>query len=181
MKSNSAVTIPGPAASPGTLKKEMTVPKLDIGIGEKERALLGEGLAILLADTYLLYIKTQNFHWNVTGPFFASLHTTFETQYQDLAEANDLLAERIRSLGFFAIATCKQFERLSTVTEIEGVPDAASMVAQLILGNEIVIRTARSLVSRAALAGDHGTADLVTKRLEVHEKAVWMLRSTLGS
>lgn len=163
------------------LKKEGALPRLEIGIGEAERSKLGEGLAVLLADTYVLYIKTQNFHWNVTGPFFQSLHTTFETQYTDLAQANDMLAERIRSLGFFAIASCSQFKLLSTVAECDGIPDATEMVADLIVGNEIVIRTARGLVTEASKAGDHGTADLVTKRLEIHEKAVWMLRSLLNS
>ena len=155
--------------------------KVNIGINDADRARLGDGLAALLADTYMLYIKTQNFHWNVTGPFFHSLHLTFEKQYQDLAEASDMLAERIRSLGFFAVATCAQFKRLSEVAEHEGVPDAPSMVEQLISGNETVIRRARQLVKLAEEADDHGTADLVTGRLEVHEKAVWMLRSLMNS
>lgn len=158
-------------------KKEGPLHAIDIGIAEKERAQLGEQLAVLLADTYMLYIKTQNFHWNVTGPFFASLHLTFEAQYQDLALANDMLAERIRTLGFYAHASCSQFERISTVHESEGVPDSNAMVEELIRGNETVIRTARALVTAAARAEDHGTADLVTGRLETHEKAVWMLRS----
>jgi len=162
------------------VQKEGSLPKINIGIGEKDRTRLGEGLAILLADTYMLYIKTQNFHWNVTGPFFYSLHTTFEKQYQDLAEANDMLAERIRSLGFFAIATCTQFKRLSSVKESVGIPQASDMVEELIKGNEIITRTARALVTVAAKADDHGTADLVTGRLETHEKAIWMLRSLLN-
>ena len=163
------------------LQKEGSLPKLEIGIGEAERMVLGQALAVLLADTYMLYIKTQNYHWNVTGPFFQSLHATFETQYQDLAQANDMLAERIRSLGFFAKASCSQFKLLSKVTESDGLLDATQMVADLISGNETVIRTARSLVTDASRAADHGTADLVTRRLEVHEKAVWMLRSLLNS
>lgn len=162
------------------LEKEGPLHKLHIGIAEPERIRLGEGLAILLADTYVLYTKTQNFHWNVTGPNFFSLHQTFEKQYLDLAEANDMLAERIRSLGFFAIASCSQFKKLSTVTESQGVPDAGTMVKELIKANEIIIRNARSLVTLAAKAADHGTADLVTGRLETHEKAVWMLRSLLN-
>jgi starvation-inducible DNA-binding protein len=162
------------------LIKEGSRPKINIGLDEKDRDRLGEGLAVLLADTYVLYIKTQNFHWNVTGPFFFSLHSTFEKQYQDLAEANDMLAERIRSLGFFAIASCVQFKRLSTVQENDSIPDAGAMVMDLIKGNETVIRTARALATLAAKAGDHGTADLVTKRIETHEKAAWMLRSLLN-
>jgi starvation-inducible DNA-binding protein len=162
------------------LLEEKPLHPLHIGISEEDRARLGEELAVLLADTYMLYIKTQNFHWNVTGPFFSSLHLTFEGQYQDLAIANDQLAERIRSLGFFAVASCSQFKRLSTVKESEGVPPASEMVLQLVQGHEAVIRTARVLVSSAAKAGDHGTADLVTKRLETHEKAVWMLRSLVS-
>jgi starvation-inducible DNA-binding protein len=162
------------------LGQESSFPKLDIGLGDKERVRLGEGLAVLLADTYMLYIKTQNFHWNVTGPLFYGLHLTFEKQYQDLAEASDMLAERIRSLGFFAIATCAQFKRLSTVKESDGIPAAMDMVEELIRGNEVVIRTGRLLVTFAESSRDHGTADLVTGRLEVHEKAVWMLRSLLN-
>jgi starvation-inducible DNA-binding protein len=162
------------------VEKEASSPGINIGIDEKDRTRLGEGLAILLADTYMLYIKTQNFHWNVTGPFFFSLHTTFEKQYMDLAEANDMLAERIRSLGFFAIATCGQFKLLSTVKESAGIPVASAMVEELIKGNEIIIRTARALVTVASKADDHGTADLVTSRLEIHEKAIWMLRSLLN-
>ena len=153
------------------------LPKINIGITESHRARLGEGLAILLANTYVLYIKTQNFHWNVTGPFFQTLHQTFEKQYQDLAEANDMLAERIRSLGFPAIASCTQFKRLSSVGESIGIPGAADMVEELVLGNETVVRTARHLVDLAAKAHDHATADLITQRLEIHEKANWMLRS----
>ena len=162
------------------LKEEQPLHPINIGISEEDRTRLGEELAILLADNYVLYIKTQNFHWNVTGPFFNSLHLTFEKQYQDLAEANDMLAERIRSLGFFAIASCSQFKRLSMVKESEGVPNADAMVRELIQGNETIIRNSRALVSSAAKASDHGTADLVTKRLEIHEKAVWMLRSLMA-
>jgi starvation-inducible DNA-binding protein len=163
------------------LKLEGALHKIDIGLGEAERIKLGEGLAILLADTYMLYIKTQNFHWNVTGPFFYSLHAAFEKQYQDLAEANDMLAERIRSLGFFAIASCSQFKSLSAVMESSGIPAAPDMVEELVKGNEIIIRRARELATQAEEADDHGTADLVTKRLEIHEKAAWMLRSILKS
>ena len=162
------------------LKEEIPLHSINIGITDGDRARLGEELAVLLADTYVLYIKTQNFHWNVTGPFFNSLHLTFESQYQDLAGANDMLAERIRSLGFFATASCSQFKTLSTIKESDGIPSSGAMVSELIHGNEAVIRTARSLVSSASKASDHGTADLVTKRLEIHEKAVWMLRSLIS-
>ena len=160
-------------------QKKSPLHAINIGIPQAERDQLGKQLAVLLADTYMLYIKTQNFHWNVTGPFFKTLHLTFEAQYQDLAVANDMLAERIRTLGFFAAASCSQFKLLSTVHDSEGEPDAPAMIEELILGNETVIRTARALVTAATKAEDHGTADLVTGRLETHEKAVWMLRSLL--
>jgi starvation-inducible DNA-binding protein len=162
------------------VKKEKLLPEIRIGIGDRERGRLGEGLAALLADTYVLYTKSQNFHWNVTGPFFPGLHALFEKQYQELALANDEIAERIRALGFFAMASCAQFRRLSLIRESEGVPDAISMVQELVKGNEAALRTGRGLVPLAAASGDHGTADLVTRRLEAHEKAAWMLRSFLN-
>lgn len=152
---------------------------IDIGINEKDRAMIAEGLSRLLADTYTLYLKTHNFHWNVTGPMFQTLHLMFETQYTELAQAVDLIAERIRALGFPAPGTYGEFSRLSSIRETDGVPKAEEMIRLLIEGQEAVVRTARSLFHAADNATDEASADLLTQRIQLHEKTAWMLRSLL--
>src|SRR5690606_16938338 len=153
--------------------------KIDIGINEQDREKLAKALSALLADSYTLYLKTHFFHWNVTGPMFQTLHLMFETQYNELALAVDLIAERIRSLGHPAPGSYVAFARLSSVTEAEEVPKATDMIKQLVEGHETVVRTARSLMPIADQAHDESTADLVTQRLQLHEKTAWMLRSLL--
>ncbi|MBD2040811.1 DNA starvation/stationary phase protection protein [Microcoleus sp. FACHB-672] len=153
--------------------------KVDIGIDEKTRGEIAEGLSRLLADTYSLYLKTHNFHWNVTGPMFQTLHLMFETQYNELALAVDLIAERIRALGFPAPGTYSEFAKLSAIEETPGVPKAEEMIRLLVQGQETVARTARSIFSVVDQANDEPTADLLTQRLQVHEKTAWMLRSLL--
>ncbi len=152
---------------------------IEIGINEKDRAEIAEGLGKLLADTYSLYLKTHNFHWNVTGPMFQTLHLLFETQYNELALAVDLVAERIRSLGFPAPATYSEFTRLSSIKETAGVPKAEEMIRLLVEGQEAVVRTARSIFPTVEKVSDQATADLLTQRMQVHEKTAWMLRSLL--
>lgn len=152
--------------------------QLDTGIPEAARKEISEGLAALLADTYTLYLKTQGFHWNVSGPMFRSLHLMFEEQYIDLRDAADAIAERILALGNAAPASFSEFGRLASVPDEEGVPEAMEMVRRLVAGHEAVIKTARSLVSVAEDANDVATADLVTSRIEIHEKTAWMLRAT---
>jgi len=153
--------------------------KIDIGINDPDRAKLAEGLSKLLADSYTLYLKTHAFHWNVTGPMFQTLHLMFEQQYNELALAVDLVAERIRALGHPAPGSYSAFGRLSSVKETDGVPPALEMVKLLVEGHEAVIRTARELVGTAEKTHDQATADLGTQRLQVHEKTAWMLRSLL--
>lgn len=153
--------------------------KIDIGIPENDRQKIAEGLSRLLADSYTLYLKTHNFHWNVTGPMFQTLHLMFEAQYTELALAVDLIAERIRSLGVAAPGTYKEFAKLTTIEEPEGVPSATEMIKQLVEGQEAVVRTARSLFPRTEKAGDEVSADLLTQRMQLHEKNAWMLRSLL--
>lgn len=153
--------------------------KIDIGIEETTRREIAEGLSRLLADTYSLYLKTHNFHWNVTGPMFQTLHLMFETQYNELALAVDLIAERIRALGFPAPGTYSEFGRLSSIEETPGVPKAQEMIRLLVDGHETVARTARSLFPTVDQASDEPSADLLTQRLQVHEKTAWMLRSLL--
>lgn len=153
--------------------------QIDIGINEQDRAAIAEGLSRLLADTYTLYLKTHNFHWNVTGPMFNTLHLMFETQYNELALAVDLIAERIRALGFPAPGTYAAYARLSSIKEEEGVPSAQEMIRQLVEGQEAVVRTARGLFSLLDKVSDEPTADLLTQRMQVHEKTAWMLRSLL--
>lgn len=160
------------------LSQPVTMP-IDIGIDEKSRGEIAKGLSKLLADTYTLYLKTHNFHWNVTGPMFQTLHLMFETQYTELATAVDLIAERIRALGFPAPGTYSEFARLSSIPEAEGVPRAEDMIRQLVEGQEAVVRTARSVFPVVEAAHDEPTADLLTQRMQVHEKAAWMLRSLL--
>lgn len=153
--------------------------KIDIGIDEKDRAQIAEGLSRLLADTYSLYLKTHNFHWKVTGPMFQTLHAMFETQYSELAIAVDQVAERIRSLGFPAPGTYSDYARLSAIKEVAGVPKAEEMIRLLVDGQETVVRTARSIFPVAEKASDEATADLLTQRIQLHEKTAWMLRSLL--
>lgn len=155
------------------------VAKIDIGIGEDDRAAIAEGLGRVLADSYTLYLKTHNFHWNVVGPMFATLHLLFETHYTELAQAVDLIAERIRALGHPAPGSYSQYSELSMITEETGVPDATEMIRQLVEGQETVIRTAREAFSIADAAHDQPTADLLTERMQIHEKNAWMLRSLL--
>jgi starvation-inducible DNA-binding protein len=152
---------------------------MDNGIKEKDRKVIAEGLSRLLADSYSLYLKTHYFHWNVTGPMFNSLHLMFETQYTELAVAVDDIAERIRSLDFFAPGTYSEFSKLSSIPESKSVPNAQDMIKELVAGHEAVCRTARSVFPAAEKAGDEATADLLTQRLQVHEKTAWMLRSLL--
>lgn len=152
---------------------------INIGIDEKARGEIAEGLSRLLADTYSLYLKTHNFHWNVTGPMFQTLHLMFETQYNELALAVDLIAERIRALGFPAPATYTEFARLSSIPESSGVPKAEDMIRELVEGQEAVVRTARSVFPVVDQVNDEPTADLLTQRMQVHEKTAWMLRSLL--
>ena len=152
---------------------------IDIGIRETDRKAIADGLSRLLADTYTLYLKTHNFHWNVTGPMFQTLHLMFETQYNELATAVDLIAERIRSLGFPAPGSYKAYARLSSIKEADGVPSAEEMLAQLVKGQEAVVRTARAVFPAVERANDEATADLLTQRMQLHEKTAWMLRSML--
>lgn len=152
---------------------------IDIGIPEDSRQEIAEGLSRLLADTYSLYLKTHNFHWNVTGPMFQTLHLMFETQYNELALAVDLIAERIRALGVPAPGTYTDFAKLSSIPETPGVPKAKEMIRLLVEGQESVARTARSIFPLAEKVNDEPTADLLTQRLQVHEKTAWMLRSLL--
>jgi starvation-inducible DNA-binding protein len=153
--------------------------EIDIGIAEGERKAIADGLSRLLADTYTLYLKTHNYHWNVTGPMFNTLHLMFEQQYNELALAVDLVAERIRALGVPAPGTYSEYARLSSIKEVDGVPSAEAMIADLVKGQETVARTARAVFTTAENANDQPTADLLTQRLQVHEKNAWMLRSLL--
>ncbi|MGI4814697.1 MAG: Dps family protein [Janthinobacterium lividum] len=155
-------------------------PGVNIGIGDKERKEIADGLSKVLADTYTLYLKTHYFHWNVTGPMFNTLHLMFEGQYTELAVAVDDIAERIRALGFNAPGTYTEFSRLSSIPHAEGVPEATDMIRQLVEGQEAVTRTARELFPRTDAVGDEPTADLLTQRMQVHEKTAWMLRSLLA-
>jgi starvation-inducible DNA-binding protein len=153
--------------------------QIDIGIDEKARKEIADGLARLLADSYTLYLKTHNFHWNVTGPMFNTLHLMFEGQYTELATAVDEIAERIRALGHPAPGSYAQFTKLSNVKEETGTPPAEEMIKQLVEAHETVARTAREVFPTAEAASDEPTADLLTQRLQVHEKTAWMLRSLL--
>ena len=153
--------------------------EINIGIPEASRKSIAEGLSRLLADSYTLYLKTHNFHWNVKGPMFLTLHTMFEGHYMELATAVDVVAERIRSLGEPAPGSYRQFAELSSVKEADGVPPAKEMIKQLVEGHEAVARTARSVFPEAEKANDEATADLLTQRIQLHEKTSWMLRSLL--
>jgi starvation-inducible DNA-binding protein len=156
-------------------------PMIDIGISAKDREKIAEGLSHLLADTYTLYLMTHNFHWNVTGPQFNTLHAMFMTQYTELWNAVDPIAERIRALGFHAPGTYAQFGMLSSIKEPAGVPKATEMISLLHRGHEAVAKTARAVFPLADKADDQPTADLITQRLDIHEKTAWMLRSLLES
>ncbi len=153
---------------------------INIGITEQQRTQAAEGLAGLLADSYSLYLKTHNFHWNVTGPMFTTLHQLFETQYTELATAVDEIAERIRALGAPAPGSYSQFAALSSIADETSVPTARQMLTQLVEGQEAVVRRARHLFPTVSEAGDEPTADLLTQRMQVHEKNAWMLRSLLA-
>jgi starvation-inducible DNA-binding protein len=153
--------------------------QVDIGIDADTREEIAAGLSRLLADTYTLYLKTHYFHWNVTGPMFQTLHLMFETQYTELALAVDLIAERIRALGFPAPGSYTQYAKLSSIPETTSVPKATEMIKLLVEGQEAVCRTARSIYASAEKASDEPTADLLTQRLQLHEKTAWMLRSLL--
>ena len=152
---------------------------IDIGINDSDRRAIADALSRLLADTYTLYLKTHNYHWNVTGPLFNTLHLMFETQYNELALAVDLIAERIRALGHPAPGSYRAFSRLSSIQEEEGLPTAEEMIRQLVIGQETVVRTAREVFPTVDRANDEPTADLLTQRMQIHEKNAWMLRSML--
>ena len=152
---------------------------MDIGISKKDREKIAGGLSRLLADTYTLYLKTHNFHWNVTGPMFNTLHLMFMTQYTELWNALDVIAERIRALDFPAPGTYREFAKLTSIKESQGVPNAEEMIRQLVEGQEIVARTARGLFPIVDKANDEPSADLLTQRMQIHEKNAWMLRSLL--
>jgi len=153
--------------------------QVEIGISAQDRQRLADGLGKLLADSYTLYLKTHNFHWNVKGPMFQTLHLMFEQHYLELATAVDLVAERIRALGHPAPGTYSAYAKLSSIKETDGVPEALDMVKLLVEAHEAVIRTARGVVSLAEEVHDQATADLGTQRLQLHEKTAWMLRSLL--
>jgi len=153
--------------------------KIDIGIAEKDREVIADALAHLLADSYTLYLQSHNFHWNVTGPMFQTLHILFMEHYTEQWNALDLIAERIRSLGVPAPGTYKEFERLASIDEVEGTPSATDMIRILVSGQEAVARTARAAFTAADAANDQPTCDLLTQRMQVHEKNAWMLRSLL--
>ncbi len=157
----------------------IATPDIDIGIPEKHRAKIAAGLSHLLADTYSLYLKTHSFHWNVEGPMFNTLHLMFMEQYTELWNALDAIAERIRALGYPAPGTYREFAQLTSIPETDGVPPAMEMVRLLVAGHEAVARTARATLPAAGNGGDEATADLLTARLQVHEKTAWMLRSLL--
>ena len=159
--------------------KKANIPVIDIGISAAERNKIVKGLSALLADSYTLYLMTHNFHWNVTGPQFNSLHLMFMAQYTEQWNALDLIAERIRALGHPAPGTYKEFVKLASIKEVEGVPKYTDMVRHLVAAQEATARTARQLFPVVDAANDQPTADLLTQRLEVHEKTAWMLRSLL--
>ncbi len=153
---------------------------IEIGLADNQRKDIAEGLSGILADTYILYAKTHGYHWNVTGPLFVSLHTLFEAQYQQLFAALDELAERIRALGVMAPTGLGKYRELSDLQDDPEVPEATSMVRNLQSDHEHIIRKLRTVIGQAAEAGDEGTADMLTTRLEEHEKTAWMLRSLVG-
>lgn len=152
---------------------------INIGISDKDRQAIAEGLSRVLADSYTLYLKTHNYHWNVIGPMFNTLHLMFEQQYTELATAVDEIAERIRALGVAAPGSYKAFAALTEIKEETEVPSAEEMIRQLVIGQETIVRTARAVIPVADAANDEPTADLLTQRMQIHEKNAWMLRSML--
>ena len=160
-------------------KSKSKAPKIDIGISTDERKKIADGLSELLADSYTLYLMTHNFHWNVKGPMFNALHNMFMDQYTEQWTALYVIAERIRALGFPAPGTYKEFTKLASIKEIEGVPGAEDMIKHLVCAQEATARTARKLFPLVDEANDQPTADILTQRLDVHEKTAWMLRSML--
>ena len=161
------------------MSKKSKSASINIGINENDRAKIVEGLSALLADSFTLYMMTHNFHWNVTGPQFNSLHAMFMDQYTEQWNALDIIAERIRALGFPAPGTYKEFVKLASIKEVEGVPKATDMVRHLVAAQEATARTARKLFDLVDEANDQPTADVLTQRIDVHEKTAWMLRSLL--
>jgi len=163
-------------------QNESEVPTMNanLGIADADRLAIADGVSRLLADTYTLYLKTHKYHWNVTGPMFQTLHLMFETQYNELALAVDLIAERIRALDVLAPGSYTEFAKLATIKEDTDTPDATEMIRRLVDGQETVVRTARSLYEVVNGAHDEPTADLLTQRIQVHEKNAWMLRSLLA-
>ena len=158
----------------------MNTVAIDIGIPANDRQAIATGLGRVLADSYTLYLKTHNYHWNVTGPLFSTLHVMFETQYTELAQALDEIAERIRALGYPAPGSYPDYAGLTSIDEDTDAPDAETMIRRLVAGQEAVVRTARQVFPLADEAHDEPTADLLTQRMQVHEKNAWMLRSLLG-
>ena len=158
---------------------KIKAPKIDIGISSDDRKKITDGLSALLADSYTLYLMTHNFHWNVKGPMFNTLHNMFMDQYTEQWTALDVIAERIRALGFPAPGTYKEFVKLASIEEIEGVPSAEEMIRHLVIAQEATARTARQLFPVVDAADDQPTADVLTQRIDVHEKTAWMLRSLL--
>jgi starvation-inducible DNA-binding protein len=173
---------PSPGKKTAGLNPVASSARIDIGIGASDRKEIAEGLSRYLSDAFTLYLKTHNFHWNVTGPMFNSLHVMFEQQYTEQWNALDEVAERTRALGFNTPGSYAEFIRLTSIREepgADGVPDWKGMVKQLVAGNEAVCRTARAVLKTADEAGDDPTVDLLTQRLQTHEKYAWMLRSLL--
>ena len=154
--------------------------EINLGIKKEDREQIAAGLSKLLADSYTLYLKTHNYHWNVTGPMFNTLHVMFEQHYTELATAVDEIAERIRALGVKAPGTYREFAALTSIDEASGDESAEDMIRQLVVGQEAVVRTAREVFPAADAANDEPTADLLTQRMQIHEKNAWMLRSMLG-
>ncbi|RYZ80252.1 MAG: DNA starvation/stationary phase protection protein [Proteobacteria bacterium] len=152
---------------------------MNIGISESDRRLIAQGLSRLLADSYVLNLKTHYYHWNVTGPMFQTLHVMFEGQYNELTLAVDLIAERIRALGLFAPGTYREFAALTQIKEDQSVPKAKEMIRSLMVGHETVARTSREIFPAAEKGSDEATLDLLTQRIQLHEKTAWMLRSLL--
>lgn len=160
-------------------KNTVSALRINIGISDKDRAAVAGELSKLLADSYTLYLMTHNFHWNVTGPLFNTLHLMFMTQYTEEWNALDSIAERIRALGHYAPGTYREYAKLSSISEPDNIPEALDMVRLLVKGNESVAQTARAAYAKADAANDQPTADLLTQRLDIHEKNAWMLRSLL--
>jgi starvation-inducible DNA-binding protein len=161
------------------IEADFSEQKINIGIDQKERKELCKALGTFLADTYLLYLKTQNYHWNVTGKMFQPLHSLFEEQYQDMARAIDKIAERIRALGEYAPGSFSSFSRLSTLKEENSIPSSDEMIHYLITGHEHIITNAREMLSICESCEDEVSADLLVQRMQIHEKNAWILRSLL--